>query len=106
MLSTGVEYRDEIGEWEYALRGDVSYQDKQYAEVLNLAYLPSRTLLDLNVTVIMPNRNWSLSLWGKNVTDEEYVSNSYVIGFSNTYGAALAPGATWGLTARYNFAGR
>jgi outer membrane receptor protein involved in Fe transport len=62
--------------------------------------------MDLNVTVIMPNRNWSFALWGKNVTDEEYVSNSYVIGFSNTYGAALAPGATWGLTARYNFAGK
>jgi iron complex outermembrane receptor protein len=105
-LAGGLEYRSEYAGWEYAMRGDLSYQDKQYAEVLNLAYLPSRTLLDLNVTVIMPNRNWSVSLWGKNVTDEEYVSNSYVIGFSNTYGAALAPGATWGLTARYDFAGK
>ena len=105
MLSTGVEYRDEIGEWEYALRGDLSYQDKQYAEVLNLAYLPSRTLLDLNLTVGLPNRDWTVSLWGKNVTDEDYASNSFVVGFANNYGASLAPGATWGITARYDFGG-
>ncbi len=106
MLSAGLEYRDEIGEWEYALRGDVSYQDKQYAEVLNLAYLPSRTLLDLNLTLGLPNRDWTVSLWGKNVTDEDYVSNSFVIGFANNYGASLAPGATWGMTVRYDFGGR
>jgi iron complex outermembrane receptor protein len=105
-LAGGLEYRGNLGDWEYAARGDLSYQDKQYAEVLNLAYLPERTLLDLNFTVTMPNRLWSFSLWGKNVTDEEYVSNSYVIGFANNYGASLAPGATWGLTARYNFDGR
>lgn len=104
-LSTGVEYRDEVGDWEYAVRGDLSYQDKQYAEVLNLAYLPSRTLLDLNLTVGLPNRDWTVSLWGKNVTDEDYASNSFVVGFANNYGASLAPGATWGLTVRYDFAG-
>ena len=41
------------------MRGDLSYQDKQYAEVLNLAYLPSRTLLDPNLTVGLPNRDWT-----------------------------------------------
>ncbi len=106
MLSTGVEYRNDIGDWEYALRGDLSYQDKQYAEVLNLAYLPERTLLDLNVTVWLPNQDWTVSLWGKNVTDEDYVSNSFVIGFANNYGASLAPGATWGMTVRYDFGGQ
>jgi iron complex outermembrane receptor protein len=105
-VGAGLEYRDEFRAWEYALRGDLSYQDKQYAEVLNLAYLPSRTLLDLNATLISPNRQWSVTLWGKNVTDEEYVSNSYVIAFNNTYGAALAPGATWGVSLRYDFDGR
>ena len=79
--------------------------DKQYAEVLNLAYLPSRTLLDLNLTVGLPNRDWTVSLWGKNVTDEDYASNSFVVGFANNYGASLAPGATWGITARYDFGG-
>jgi iron complex outermembrane receptor protein len=105
-LAGGLEYRGMLADWEYAARGDLSYQDKQYAEVLNLAYLPSRTLLDLNFTMTMPNRQWAFTLWGKNVTDEEYVSNSFVVGFNNTYGASLAPGAAWGLTARYNFAGK
>lgn len=105
-LAGGLEYRSMLADWEYAVRGDLSYQDKQYAEVLNVAWLPSRLLLDLNLTMTMPNRHWSFSLWGKNVGDEEYVSNSFVIGFNNTYGASLAPGSSWGLTARYNFAGK
>jgi iron complex outermembrane receptor protein len=101
----GVEYRNEFRAWEYRLRGDLAYQDKMYAEVLNLATLPSRTLLDINLSVTSPSRNLTLTLWGKNVTDEEYVSNSLVIGFANNYAASLAPGAAWGVTARFAFAG-
>jgi iron complex outermembrane receptor protein len=104
-LGLGVEYRNEFRAWEYRLRGDLSYQDKQYAEVLNLAWLPSRTLLDVNLSMTSPSRNLTLTLWGKNVTDEEYVSNSFVIAFANNYGASLAPGAAWGLTLRYAFNG-
>jgi iron complex outermembrane receptor protein len=104
-LGLGVEYRNEFRAWEYRLRGDLSYQDKQYAEVLNLATLPSRTLLDVNLSMTSPSRNLTLTLWGKNVTDEEYVSNSFVIAFANNYGASLAPGAAWGLSMRYAFNG-
>jgi hypothetical protein len=102
MLSTGVEYRDEIGEWEYALRGDVSYQDKQYAEVLNLAYLPSRTLLDLNLTVGLPNRDWTVSLWGRTSRTRTMPPTPSSSALPATT-ASLAPGATWGITARYDF---
>jgi iron complex outermembrane recepter protein len=81
----------------------LSYQDKQFVEILNLAYLPSRTLLDLNFSATSPDENWSLTLWGKNVTDEVIISNSFFIGFVNQYTPTLAPGAAWGLTAKYKF---
>lgn len=96
-LALGAEYRNSFGDWEYTVRGDMSHQDKQYVELLNLAYLPSRTLLDVNLAVTSPD-NWQVSLWGKNVTDEEIVSNSIYIGFVNQYSPMLAPGASWGLT--------
>lgn len=102
-LAVGAEYRNAVGDWEYAARADLSHQDKQYAEVLNLAHLPARTLLDVNFTLTSPSADWNLSLWGKNVTDEEYASNAFVIGFSSTYIPSLAPGAMWGATVRYNF---
>jgi iron complex outermembrane recepter protein len=102
-VALGAEYRNSYGDWEYTVRGDLSHQDKQYVELLNLAYLPSRTLLDVNLSVTSPDRNWLVSLWGKNVTDEEVVSNSIYIGFVNQYSPTLAPRASWGLTARYSF---
>lgn len=104
-IGFGLEYRNEFRSWEYRLRGDLSYQDKQYAETLNLAWIPGRTLLDLNFSVSSPSRAWTATLWGKNVTDEEYVSNSLVVSFNNTYAASLAPQAAWGLTLRYDFGG-
>jgi iron complex outermembrane recepter protein len=103
-LAGGLEYSNVMARgWEYAIRSDVSYQDKQYAEVLNLAYLPERTLVDLNVTFVSPARDWRVSLWGKNVLDETYAANSFVIAFANNYAAALGQGATWGVNVRYDF---
>jgi iron complex outermembrane receptor protein len=102
-FALGLEYRSAFADWEYSLRGDLSYQDKQFVEILNLAYLPSRTLVDLNFSVTSPDENWSVTLWGKNVTDEAIVSNSFFIGFVNQYTPTLAPGAAWGLTAKYKF---
>lgn len=103
-LAAGIEYADTLANgWEWALRADASYQNKQYAEVLNLAYLAGRALVDLNLTFVSPEQDWRISLWGKNVLDETYVANSFVIAFANNYAASLAPGATWGVTVRYSF---
>lgn len=101
-VALGAEFRGNIGDWGYSIRGDVSHQDKQYVEILNLAYLPERTLLDMNFSVTSPDDTWTASLWGKNVTDEEVVSNSFFIGFVNQYSPTLAAGAAYGLTVRYN----
>lgn len=52
---------------------------------------------------VSPSRNWTLSLWGKNVTDEVYASNSFFIAFVNLYNPVLGEGRTAGATLRYNF---
>ena len=56
-----------------------------------------------NLSISLTNENWSLSLWGKNITDEEYVANTFVLPSFSGYLVALGPRDSWGLTARYNF---
>jgi iron complex outermembrane receptor protein len=103
MLSAGVEYASTFAEWGWSVRTDVSHQGKIYAEALNVAWFPSRTLLDLNFGVTSPDKRWGVNLWGRNVTDEVYTANSFVIGFANFYNPTIGDGRTFGLTARFNY---
>jgi iron complex outermembrane receptor protein len=101
----GLDYRIPFGSFELTMRGDVTYQSKYYAEALNLASIPERTLLNLDVGIAHPDGVWSVNLWGKNVTDELYASSAFAVSVVNQYVPALGLGATYGVTARYNFAG-
>ena len=49
------------------------------------------------------NDNWDFTLWGKNIFDEEYVANTFVLPSFSNYIVALGARDTWGVTARYNF---
>jgi iron complex outermembrane receptor protein len=88
---------------EYFLRGDVTYQSEQFLSELNAGTVPSRTLLNLRAGVTA--EDWSVELWVKNATDEEYVSNAFYI--ASPYFVDYVP--TWGnkrrmgITAKYNF---
>jgi iron complex outermembrane receptor protein len=102
--SLGAEYRLPVfGAWELSLRGDLNYQSKYYAENLNLAYLPSRMLLNANISMTDVDGKWYASLWAKNLTDELYASSAFAVSVINQYGPALGDGRTAGLTVRYNF---
>lgn len=85
----------------YYVRGDVTYQSKQYMELLNVGYVPERTLV--NGRFGITGEHWEVALWAKNLFDETYVSNSLFLGFSNAYVAFLGEQRTYGLTARYSF---
>ncbi len=103
-LAAGLEYRMPIGAFQFSARGDLTYQNKYYAENLNLAFIPDRTLLNLNFGLSDEDGRWSVNLWGKNVTDEVYASSAFAVSVVNQYIPALGQGATFGLAARYNFA--
>jgi iron complex outermembrane receptor protein len=102
-LSAGLEYSTELAEWGFSGRADVSYQGKIYAESLNVGYFPARTLVDGSLTLTSPDKRWSASLWGRNLTDEVYTANAFVIGFVNFYNPTIGDGRTYGLTARFNY---
>jgi iron complex outermembrane recepter protein len=104
-LTATLDYKMPLGNFELSLRGDLAYQSKYYAENLNLAWIPDRTLLNLNVGLGDADGVWSVNLWGKNVTDETYASSAFAVSVVNQYIPALGQGATFGLTGRYNFKG-
>ena len=85
----------------YYLRGDVTYQSKQYLSLLNVGYVPERTLV--NARAAVTGGPWEVALWSKNLTDERYASNSLFLGFSNAYTAFLGRQRQFGLEATYSF---
>jgi iron complex outermembrane receptor protein len=85
--------------------GDAGYKSKQYADTMNLAYLPSRTLA--NVRAGVRTERFDVTAWVKNVTNEHYGSNAFAI-FAATdvnYTPIQGPHRTWGVTGRYSFGG-
>lgn len=80
---------------------DVNYQSKQYLEAYNLGNTGERTLMNARIGV--GDEHWDVALWSKNLLDEEYVSNSFVIFFANSYVVGLGDGRSYGVTAKYKF---
>ena len=58
-----------------------------------------RTLL--NARVGLEKGRWDVSLWSRNLLDEKYVSNSFVVFFANSCVASLGDARSFGLTVRY-----
>lgn len=87
----------------YYVRGDVTYQSKQYMELLNVGWVPERTLFNARAGYTGGEGTWEVSLWAKNLLDKKYVSNSLFLGFSNGYVASLGDRRTYGMTASFNF---
>jgi len=76
--NVGVSYDTPITDSiEFFTRLDVAGQSKQYVAEVNTATIAPRTLTNGRIGV--RGDNWSLSIWGKNLFDKEYVSNAFFI---------------------------
>lgn len=62
------------GGWDWSARLGVTYSSREYIDVLNLAYMPSRTII--NGSVSFRNESWNLTLFGNNLTDDDTPLNS------------------------------
>lgn len=82
---------------------DVSYKSKQYADSVNLAYLPDRTLVDARIGI--RGDKWSLTLWGKNLFNKQYASSAFAIfaATDSVYVPIKGRNRTAGLTGRFSF---
>ena len=92
--------------WGMFVRGDVTYQTKQYADEANLAYVPDRTLV--NASAGLDLGPVSLQLWVKNLFNKEYVTSALFLigtggGGSANYVPILGERRTFGLTVSGRF---
>ena len=89
--TVGVEYSLPISTWAATLkfRGDWFYTDDYYTHSSNVTsqllangsrvpfgFVEGYHLLSGRIALTPSNKNWSVFLWGKNITDEKYITNS------------------------------
>jgi iron complex outermembrane receptor protein len=89
------------------LRADYIFMDDHSTNVASEDNLEPRDFDDrelLNMKLGWRNDNWNISVWGKNLTEDEYASQTLVT-FPMTGMDAyfLAPPRTYGATLRYDF---
>lgn len=89
------------------LRGDYMYMDDHATNGANSENLEAKDFNDrklLNAKIGWRNDNWNLSIWGKNLNDDDYamLTGSPQIDSGNTLYFVAAP-RTFGATVRYDY---
>lgn len=93
------------GDWSFYLRGDGSYTSSTSVLTIGLATIPARTIF--NARMGWRRGPLDISLWGRNILDEKFVSAVINQPPLNATSAAFVPNvsqgerATFGLTATY-----
>ena len=89
------------------LRGDYIFMGDHLTNAANAAAIEDKDIDDrelLNMKVGWRNDNWNISVWGKNLTDDEYATQTTITQlFSGQDSYFLAPPRTYGATLRYDF---
>ncbi len=87
------------------LRADYSYKSKYFNDVANneAAAQDAFALVNARASYLLPSGDWELALWGKNLTDEEYLEAGLV---PEAFGPAIGVGGRpreWGGVVSYRF---
>ena len=82
-----------------------AYRSKQYHTEFNDDRLAQDgyIMLDANILYKSPDRDFSVNLWVKNLTDELVWAGSFSVSTSRAIGGTLMPPRTYGVTVGYNF---
>ena len=100
-FNLGLNYARMIGaDTDATIRIDFNYRSGMFATPMNLAHNGGRTLTNANLRV--GGEKWQVALWGRNILDEEYVANSFVLPSFNRYIVGLGARRTFGLTVKYS----
>lgn len=107
-VSTSGTYTWPLANSEIYLRGDLNYESEKFTRSLNEQSYGERTLLDTRLGWVLDG-GFEVSLWAKNLLDEEYIVSSinepeFGRTPTSTFSTAIpANTRTFGLTAQYNF---
>jgi len=98
-VNLGAQYTLELGDSaDTIFRLDYRRLGAQYWDIYNSSARPAVNLLDARVIVQPVSGRWSLTLWGRNLTDEHYLSEWVLGGFAQN-----APPRSYGADIRFNF---
>ncbi len=88
-----------------AFQGDMKYSDEMYKEATNnpLGRSDDYTLVNGRISLGSSDGTWDLSVWGKNLTNEEYLEQSFIVDFFGVTGDLYNTPRTYGATLAYNF---
>lgn len=103
----GLTYETQFGDNLLRLRGEIYHQDEVFFTEWNRpdAYQDSYQLINASAEYMFGDSGWGISIWGKNLADEEIISNNIITAALYDYlrvGSMLPP-RTVGATVVFNF---
>lgn len=96
----GFLWRANLTSGEITLGGDIAFEDESYSLVSNNpgSLIDHDPLINARMSYAPHEGNWSMALWGKNLTDQEYWKAT-----TSPNKAYPAAPLTWGIDFRVNF---
>jgi outer membrane receptor protein involved in Fe transport len=104
-ITTSATYRFPVGNGDGFVRADYLYEDEIQVVDNIPESVASREVGVLNASAgIMTENGWSFSVWGRNITDDEYLISSFPATFQEgtINGYRIQP-STWGITVSKDF---
>jgi iron complex outermembrane receptor protein len=92
----GGDYHGQYQDVNYSVGVDEEYRGSQYADDVNTAAIAAFWLTNAHLT--LSRNEWTLSVWGKNLTNQAYVSSTFSIPVIYQYNANLGELRTFGAT--------
>ena len=102
----GLNWEGQVGNGVLRLRGEAYYQDDVYFTEWNRADAYQASYEQYNASAEYSwNDQWRLSVWGRNLSDEEVMSNNIITAplYDSLRVGAVLPPRTYGATATFQF---
>lgn len=103
----GANYEVDVGSGKLRLRGEVYYQDDVYFTEWNRedAFQEAYALVNANADYEFASGAWLVSLWGRNLADEEIISNNIITAplYNSVRVGSLLPPRTFGASVAFRF---
>ena len=102
----GITWEGAVGGGTLTVRGEAYYQDDVYFTEWNRKDAYQKSYEQFNASVDYSwNDQWLLSLWGRNLSDEEVMSNNIITAplYDSLRVGAVLPPRTYGATVTYQF---
>jgi iron complex outermembrane receptor protein len=107
-FKVGLNYQTAVGNGNLRLRGEAYYQDDVYFTEWNRsdAAQDGYGLINANADYSFgPDDRWLVSVWGRNLSDEEIISNNIITAplYNSLRVGSMLPPRTFGVTGSYAF---